>query len=371
MSTNRRAFLATSAAALAASSLPLSRLLASDTARKKVLVMGGTGFLGPHVVDSLLAAGHEVVLFNRGKTNPSLYPALEKLVGDRTGDVSALVDREFDAVVDTNGYFPRFVRIPLEVLKDDVGQYVFVSTCSVYPRLGEIAIDESSEVAEISAEDAEKAADEKRIGPLYGALKVACEREAEKLMPGRVTVLRPGLIVGPGDPTDRFTYWPVRVAQGGEVLAPGKPHWETQVTDVRDIADFVVKVIADATLGVFNVDGLAKPIALSEILETSKRVSESDARFTWVDVAFLGEHGLRPWADLPAWFPPPEGADQVPTVSSEKAIAAGLAFRPLATTIADTLEFHRSRGPDYAARWTLTREKEAEVLAAWRARQGG
>lgn len=367
MSIHRRAFLKSSAAAAALAALRAparAESRAAAPAPLSVLVMGGTAFLGPHVVRRLLAAGHRVTLFNRGKTNPGMFPELEKLIGDRKGDVSALEGRKFDVVIDTNGYFPRFVRKPLEALKDGVGHYVFISTCSVYPENGEVAIDESSTVAEISEEDAEKAADAGSIGAQYGALKVACERAAEALLPGKVTVVRPGLIVGPDDKTDRFAYWPVRVAQGGEVLAPGKPHWEIQFTDVRDVADFAVLTAEQRLFGTFNVDGLERPVPLGTVLETAKEVSKSDATFTWVDLAFLEKQGLRPWADLPAWFPPPEGQDQVPSVSSKKAIAAGLTFRPLATTIADTLAFFAQLGPDYKPKWTLTPERERLALAA-------
>lgn len=380
MVTDRRSFLMSSAAAgafVAAGGSLFARqdarvqMAARPAPEKKlhVLVMGGTAFLGPHCVEQLLARGHKVTLFNRGKTNPGLFPDLEKLVGDRRNDVKALEGRKFDAVLDTNGYFPRFVKTPLEVLKANIGHYVFVSTVSVYARMGEIDIDESSEVLEISAEDAEKAADSGRIGADYGPLKVACERAAEELMPGKVTVVRPGLIVGPDDPTDRFTYWPARIAEGGEVIAPGKPEWEIQIVDVRDVAGFCVLALEKQLAGTFNVDGLEKPVPMGTVLDACVEVSKSDAKLTWVDHTFLAEHDVQAWRDLPAWFPPAEGKDRVASVSCKKAIDAGLTFLPIQETVRGALEFHRKRPEGQKPRWTLTREREAEVLKAWAERK--
>lgn len=367
--TNRRQFLVSSAAAMAASSVAFPSWARGDQ-KQSVLVMGGTAFLGPPIVERLVADGHKVTLFNRGKTNPGLFPDLEKLIGDRKSDVKALEGRKFDAVIDTNGYFPAHVEKPLSVLKDNIGHYVFVSTVSVYPEMGQKELDESSTLAELSEEAIAAATAAGKIGADYGALKVACERMAEKLMPGKVTVVRPGLIVGDGDPTDRFTYWPARVAQGGEVLAPGKPEWEIQIADVRDVGDFCVHTAVNRTPGIFNVDGPEKPIAMGDVLEACKRVTKSDAKFTWVDVEFLAEQGVQAWADLPAWFPPQPGQTQVPAVSCKKAIAAGLKFRPIDKTIEEALEHHRSRGENYKPKWRLTAEREAEVLKAWHAKIG-
>jgi len=248
-----------------------------------------------------------------------------------------------------------------------VGQYLFVSTCSVYPDLGTLAIDETSRLAEIDDPTIERV-----DGETYGALKVLCERAAEEVLPGRTTVVRPGLIVGPGDTSDRFGYWPRRVADGGEVLAPGDPRWQTQFSDVRDLAAFMVHLLEARTTGVFNVDGPAQPIAMGELLETCVEVSGSGAELTWVDWPFLQEQGARPWADLPAWQPPPEGAEQVPSVSCARGFAAGLRFRPVAETVAATIEYERSREPrERPPRFGWTREREAEVLSAWHARARG
>jgi len=374
MNWNRRTFLKTSTAAGVASVLAGPSLARSPRRAdgQKILVMGGTDFLGPPIVEKLVADGHTVTLFNRGKTNPELFPDLEKIRGDRMTDVTGLENRKFDAVIDTNGYVPKFVETPLSVMKDNIGFYVFVSTCSVYAKMGQEPLDETSELATMTDEEEEKAtADRRLVGQYYGALKARCEQMAEKMLPGRVCVTRPGLIVGHGDDTDRFTYWPARIAQGGEVLAPGKPHWEIQVTDVRDVADFSALCAVKKIAGIYNVDGLEKPIPMSTVMETSKKVTGSDATFTWIDdVSFLEQHKVHAWRDLPAWFPPQEGQDQVPTLSCTRAIEKGLTFRPFEQTVKEALAYHESRGKDYKPRWTLTREREAEVLKAWKERSG-
>lgn len=372
MLSNRRTFLKTSAAAGFAASIARPGFGMTRSSAQKVLVLGGTDFLGPPIVEKLLADGHTVTLFNRGKTNPGLFPDLEKLRGDRMNDVSALEGRKFDAVIDTNGYVPKFVENPLAVLKDNIGFYVFISTCSVYAKMGEVPIDENSELATMTDEDEEKAtADRRMVMQFYGALKARCEQKAESMLPGRVCVVRPGLIVGHGDDTDRFTYWPFRVKQGGEVLAPGKPHWEIQVTDVRDVADFSALCATKKIAGIYNVDGLEKPIPMSTVMETCKKVTGSDATFTWIDdMDFLAEQKVRPWQDLPAWFPPQPGVDQTPALSCARAIEKGLTFRPFEQTVKEALAYHESRPAEYKPRWTMTREREAEVLAAWKARSG-
>lgn len=329
-----------------------------------ILILGGTGFLGPHVVERALERGHGVTLFNRGRTDPQRFAHLEQLRGDRDHDLDALRGRRWDAVIDTSGYVPRHVRGPAELLADAVGQYLFVSTCSVYPELGAAPIDETSRLAEIADPTIERV-----DGETYGALKVLCERAAEAALPGRTTIVRPGLIVGPGDDSDRFGYWPRRVARGGEVLAPGDPRWETQFSDVRDLAAFLVRLLETRTTGVFNVDGPQRPVPMGELLANCLEASGGGATLTWVGQDFLAEQGLRPGVDLPAWQPPPPGLDQVPAVSCARAFAAGLEFRPVLETVAATLEYERSREPrERPPRFGLTPEREAELLSAWRAR---
>jgi 2'-hydroxyisoflavone reductase len=377
MPLDRRDLLAR-AAALAA--LPLAGACASDRKprthsapastdihrNQRILILGGTGFLGPKVVDAALAGGHTVTLFNRGRTNPELFPQLEKLRGDRDDDLDALRGRDWDAVVDTSGYVPRHVRGPAELLADHVRQYVFISTCSVYPDLGALPIDESSRVGELEDPTVERI-----DGGTYGPLKVLCERAAEAALPGRTTVIRPGLIVGDGDTSDRFGYWPLRMAEGGEALCPGSPEWTTQFTDVRDLGAFVVRSIEHGYVGTFNVDGPEEPIPWLELLETCNAAGGNAARLVWIDPEWLIEQGVRPARDLPLWEPPPEGEEEVPAVSSAKALAHGMRFRPVAETVESSLAWELSRLPrESPPRFGLTREREAELLASWAARPG-
>jgi len=372
MTLDRRTLLAR-AAALAA--LPLAGSCAASSRRQaapnaseqrknqRILILGGTGFLGPKIVDAALESGHTVTLFNRGKTHPELFPELEKLRGDRDDDLDALRGRDWDAVVDTSGYVPRHVRGPAELLASHVRHYVFISTCSVYPDLGAVPIDESSRVGELDDPTIERI-----DGGTYGPLKVLCERAAETALPGRTTVIRPGLIVGDGDTSDRFGYWPRRIAEGGEVLCPGKSAWTTQFTDVRDLGAFVVRTIERAALGTFNVDGPEKPVKWLELLQTCNVAGGSASRLTWVDPDWLTEQGVRPARDLPLWDLPPEGADDMPPVSSKKALAHGMHFRPVAETVASAMAWELSRLPrETAPRFGLAREREVELLAAWHA----
>jgi 2'-hydroxyisoflavone reductase len=343
-----------------------------DAQRKesKLLILGGTAFLGPQVIEAALARGHTVTLFNRGRTNPELFPDLEKLRGDRNGDLAALEGREWDAVVDTSAYFPRQVRLSAGLLADSVRHYVLVSTCSVYARLGEQDVDEGSELARLEDETPESVdAIAKITGENYGALKALCEKEAESKMPGRVANVRPGLIVGPGDGSDRFTYWPARLARGGEVLAPGEPSHTVQFVDVRDLGEWIVGLIERRSAGAFNAVGPEQPLSMATLLEACRRAAANDARLTWVPAAFLAEQNVQPWSDMPVWTPPPEGRSDVPAISNAKAREAGLRFRTLDAIVADTLAWHRSRGPDRELRAGLKPERERDVLAAWHARQ--
>lgn len=333
----------------------------------KLLMLGGTSFLGPEIVSRAVARGHTVTLFNRGKTHPSLFPDLEKLRGDRGGDVSALKGRTFDAVMDTSAYVPSHVTRIREVLGEGVGHYTLVSTISVYPSVGSSRdpVDESSPVADVPAE---AVAAEKLTNETYGAWKARCERAAEAGWPGRVAHVRPGLIVGPNDPTDRFTYWPARVARGGDVLAPGDGTDEAQCIDVRDLAAFLLRCAEDGVVGTYNAVGFEGRVSFAELLHGAKCALRHDVTFTWVPAAFLEAQKVGPWHNLPLWIPP-EGNGHV---SAEKARAKGLSFRPLAQTIADTAAWVRETKRDVA--WGTGRHpglspaREAEVLAAFRAK---
>jgi 2'-hydroxyisoflavone reductase len=320
----------------------------------KLLVLGGTKFLGRTVVETALAAGHEVTLFNRGQTNPGLFPGVEELRGDRDGDLSALAGRTWEAVVDPSGYVPRLVRASAELLRGSVGHYVFVSSISVYARPLVSGADESAPLAQLSEETEEIDAD------TYGALKARCEDVVREVFAGASTNVRAGLIVGPHDPTGRFTYWPVRVARGGRVLAPGDPGRQVQFVDVRDLAAWILEVAERRVSGDFNATGPATWLSMGELLETCHRVSLSDAELVWAPDAFLQEHAVGEWMELPLWLVEDQG---ILEVDASRAIAAGLEFRPLAQTVADTLAW---AGDDPAALGSagLAPEKEAELLAA-------
>jgi 2'-hydroxyisoflavone reductase len=374
MPTTRRAFLQyVSAGAATVAARPLLAQAPSTPASSglRILILGGTAFLGPQVVEAALARGHSVTLFNRGKTNPQLFPDLEKLHGDRDprkGEgLKALEGRTWDAVVDTSGYYPRMVRASAELLAGRIRQYIFISSISVYSDNSIVGMDESGPIGTIEDPTVETMGDQFQN---YGPLKALCEQAAEAAMPGHTTSIRPGLIVGPGDRTPRFTYWPVRVERGGEVLAPGAPSDPIQFIDVRDLADFIVKVIDDRTMGTFNANGPVSPTTIGTLLETCKSVSKSDATFTWVDAGFLEQQKVSGWSDLPVWVPPTGESAGMHRGSIAKAIKAGLKSRPIEVTVQDTLTWYHGLPAEKLAslKWALTPEREAEVLAAWHAR---
>jgi nucleoside-diphosphate-sugar epimerase len=294
----------------------------------KALVLGGTKFLGRALVDALLAAGHEPTLFNRGQTNPDLFPEVEKLHGDRSSDLSALEGREWDAVLDVAAYLPEDVRRSVDVLQDLTGGYSFVSSISVYADMSEPPAEDAA-VAQLPPGDDAEESDE-----TYGARKALCEGIVEEAFGDRALVVRPGLIVGPHDPTGRFTYWPHRVARGGEVLAPGSPDDLVQFIDVRDLATWMVDATTDSLGGTFNATG--EPMPFGDLLEECRAASGSDATFTWVASESLLSEEVGPWMELPLWLPIPRyaGMMQAPT---NRARAAGLTFRPLVETIRGTL----------------------------------
>ncbi|MBK9600411.1 MAG: SDR family oxidoreductase [Anaerolineales bacterium] len=322
----------------------------------KILIIGGTRFLGRHLVESALARGHEVTLFNRGKTNPDLFKQVQTISGDREKDLDQ-VSGTYDAVIDTCGYFPRIVRMSAEALKDKVQSYVFISSISVYDGFGKIGINESDPVGKIADETMEEI-----TGESYGPLKALCEKAVQDVFGDRSLIIRPGLIVGPNDPTDRFTYWPVRVARGGDVLVPEKPAAPIQIIDVRDLSDFIIELIQQNVFGIFNATGPDHELTLGTMLETCKQVSGSDANFKWASVEFLNQNQVAPWSDMPVWVPDtPEDAG-LSRVDISKAIRAGLKFMPLEKTIRDTLEWEKSRPSDHEWRAGLKPEREKELL---------
>jgi 2'-hydroxyisoflavone reductase len=303
----------------------------------KVLVLGGTLFVGRHLVEAALARGHEVTLLNRGRTNPELFPEVEKLVGDRdTGDVSALRGRRFDAVVDTSARLPRWVRDTCELLADAVDHYTFVSSCSVYADTSEPGTDERAPVHTLEHETVEDVTS----AETYGALKALCERAAEEAMPGRTLAVRAGLIVGPYDASGRFTYWVHRIARGGDVLAPEPRTQPVQLVHGRDLADWILAMADRRQAGVFNATGPETPLSMEELLEAIRAETEPSARLVWVDEEALLASGVEAWSDLPLWLAPgtnPESANFL-AVDVSRAVAHGLRFRPLAETIRDTLK---------------------------------
>jgi 2'-hydroxyisoflavone reductase len=316
----------------------------------KLLLLGGPKFVGRAVIDAALERGHEVTLFNRGTTRAELYPELERIVGDRDGGLDGLRGREWDAVVDTSGYLPRIVGQSAELLAAAVGHYVFVSTISVYASLAE-PVDEGSPLAELSSPGSED------IPTDYGALKALCEREVEAVFPGRATHVRAGLIVGPHDPTGRFTYWPHRVARGGDLLVPG-PTWRpVQFVDVRDLAAWMVVAAEERLGGPFNATG---PATMGAVIDASRRVSGSSARSIEVDDAFLVEQGVGEWMELPLWTNAEGDTRAVFAVDNARAMAAGLTFRPLDDTVSGALQ--EAGLVDGVG---LTLEREAELLTAW------
>jgi 2'-hydroxyisoflavone reductase len=325
----------------------------------RILIIGGTRFLGRHLVESALERSHEVTLFNRGKSNPGLFPQLETILGDREQDVEKLKGRIWDAVIDVAGYLPRIVRLSAEVLKENVARYVFISSISVYENFKQIGIDESYPVGKLENETVEEI-----TGETYGPLKALCEKVVQDIYGERAIIVRPGLIVGPHDPTDRFTYWPVRIARGGDVLAPQKPEAVIQVVDVRDLANFIIKLIQDNASGVYNATGPDYELTIGQLIEVSKQISGSDANIHWASVDFLNQHKVEAWSDMPTWVPGDEEGVGFSRVDVSKAIEAGLRFRPLEETVRDTLAWAQTRPADHEWRAGLTTEREAQVLAA-------
>jgi 2'-hydroxyisoflavone reductase len=384
VTTSRRDFIRTSTAgAIGAGLLPASALaLAGDERRTahqsprveraaaplRILILGGTGFIGPHQVEYARRRGHTVTLFNRGRTNPGLFPDVEKLHGDRaTGDYAALAGREWDVVIDNPTTFPSWVRQAAEALKGRARHYVFVSTISVYAANDTAGADETAAVATTTTPDSE---DRARMGELYGPLKALSEQEAMRAFPGHATIVRPGLIVGPGDLSDRFTYWPVRVRRGGEILAPGAPTDPVQIIDARDLAEFIVRLAERGTAGVYNATGPQSRLGMAEMLGAIRGVVSTDARLTWVDADFLEAQRVQPWSEMPVWVPARGETAGFASRSIARALAAGLTFRPLADTARATLEYYDAQPEPRRAqlRAGIAPEKEQAVLAAWHAR---
>ena len=327
----------------------------------QLLILGGTVFLGRHIIEAALAPGHEITLFNRGQHHAELYPDLEKLRGDRDGGLNALKGRTWDAVVDTCGYVPRLVRDAVRLLADAVDHYTFISTLSVYNDFRVRGLSEEAAVRTLADETIEEVTAGSR--GTYGPLKALCEQAAEAVMPGRVLSVRPGLIVGPYDPTDRFTYWVVRVARGGDVLAPPTPEAPIQYIDGRDLAKWIIRMVEGKKTGIYNATGPAERLTFAQFLAACQGTVGQEVTVTWASPSFLAAQQVKPWSDLPLWVP--EETRGLLQVDATKATSDGLAFRPLSETIHDTLMWAQRRPENHVWQAGLSPEREARILAQW------
>ena len=308
----------------------------------RILILGGTQLIGPSLVEAALSNGHTVTLFNRGKTNTHLFPDVEKLRGDRNDNLASLENREWDVVIDNSASIPRWVRMTTELLKDSVGLYLFTSSISAFKSFEKPGMDETAPVAELEDKTVEQIS-----GGAYGGMKALAEQFTREAFGERALIVRPGLIVGPGDISDRFTYWPVRIHEGGEILAPGDPTDPIQMIDVRDLAAFYIRLVEHGASGTYSATGPASPWSMAEMLYGIRATTSADLSFTWVDADFLATHGVEPWGHMPVWVPPRDGYEGFGSININKALAAERRARPKAG---------------------LDRAREQEVLAAWHAR---
>lgn len=384
MTTNRRTFIQLSAAAGAALSAGIRPEAVHAAMRTPVeraaapldiLILGGTGFTGPHQVAYALERGHRVAVFNRGTRDTQLPASVEQLRGDRN-DADGLAalrgSRRWDVVIDNPTTLPHWVRDAGAILGERTTQYIFISTISVYADVSRAGMDEDTALAQYDGTDPlTETMDSyrQRGGALYGPLKAASEREAEKWFPGRTTVIRPGLIVGPGDETDRFTYWPVRIARGGTVMAPGTPDDPVQIIDARDLAQWTIRMAEQRTTGIFNATGPRAELSIAEMLHGIRASQSGDniVDFQWVPQEFLAEHEVRGWSHMPVWVARRPDNAGFARVSIARAVEQGLTFRPLAVTARDALDWFRTLPAERQAalKAGLPAEREAEVLAAW------
>ncbi len=337
----------------------------------RILILRGSGFSGPFQVRYALRRGHNVTVFNRDKRHPGELPEdVEQLIGDRNGHLDALKDRQWDVAVDNPTSLPAWVRDAAQILKGNVDRYVFISTISVYADTSK-GVDENAPPAQYDGPDAFKETLDamKASGyKTYGPLKALSEKEAEKWFPGKTLVIRPGLIVGPGDETDRFTYWTVRIDRGGEVLAPGTPTDPVQFIDARDLAEWTTRMVENRETGIYNVTGPAKPLVIGDMFAGIKTALSSNANFTWANPKFLKQQNVQAWSDMPVWAGDEPGLART---NISHALAKALTFRPLADTARDTLAWFKSQLQDRQShlRAGFAPEREAEVLTAWHKQQ--
>ncbi len=339
----------------------------------RILILGGTGFIGPKQVRYAISRGHQVTVFNRGQRASDLPAAVEHLSGDRDiGMLDALKDREWDVCIDNPARVPFWIRDAGNILKGKIRHYVYVSSISAYAANNHAHADETSELEKYTGKDAllETGATLKANPSLYGALKAACEKEAEKQFPGITTIVRPGLIVGPDDPTDRFTYWPVRLARGGEVAAPGDGSDPVQFIDARDLSEWMIRLAETRSFGSFNATGPDYPLSMAAMLHGIRATNTAGARLNWIPTDFLKARNVSSWSDMPVWIPAVGRSKGFAQRDISRALATGLSFRPLATTAIDTLNWFRTLPTERQAKLDagLGADREVALLAAWKAK---
>jgi 2'-hydroxyisoflavone reductase len=336
----------------------------------RILILGGTSFTGPFQIKYALERGHTVTIFNRGRTVPTMHPEVldqvERLTGDRDDDLEALKGREWDAVIDNSASIPRWVRQTTELLKDHTETYLFTSSLSVHADFSVEGITEDHPVATIEDPTVEEI-----TGATYGALKALCEDVTREAYPDGAIIVRPHLIVGPGDPTDRWTYWPVRIDRGGEVMAPGNPTDPTQYIDTRDLAEFDIHLVETRRLGTYSAVGPLSQLSMGEMLYGIRSVVSNDISFTWVPAAFLAENQVFPWQHMTAWVPYEGDSKGFGRFNNSRSVAAGLEYRPLADTARSTIDWWYTLPEERRAapKAGLDPEKEKEVLAAFHAQE--
>jgi 2'-hydroxyisoflavone reductase len=381
----KRAMLSGGAMAIVPPTLPSALRILGSIEREgapkplNILILGGTGLTGPFQVRYALSRGHTVTVFNRGRRNDRLPKGVTELLGDRNQhQLDALKGKQWDVVIDNPTTLPFWVRDAGEILKDHTKQYVFISTISVYKTAGLKSVDESSPQLEYTDGDPMTVTMQqvmKNIETMYGAMKTASEREAKKWFGDRTTIIRPTLIAGPGDDSFRFTYWPYRIAKGGEVLAPGDGKDNVQLIDARDLAEWTIRVVENGTTGTFNAAGPKSPMTMMEQLDAIKGAvpGGKNAQLTWVPTDFLSAQKVTPWGDLPTWIPRTDPDYAGANADNRRAVAAGLTFRPVASTAVDALEWFNA-APEQARTQMLKSagidaEREKAVLAAWHAKK--
>ena len=369
--TTRRELLQSAMALSAVSMTGLSPLMAFDSVKKadkplKILMLGGTGFLGPHTVQYAIDRGHEVTLFNRGRSKENLFPNLEKLIGNRDPEVDAglsvLKGRKWDCVIDTSSYVPRIAGASAQLLKGQCEQYLMISTISVYSQFSQLNMDESAAVGTLDDPTVETV-----DGATYGPLKAYSEQAVTEQFGAGTTILRPGLIVGPRDRTDRYSYWPVRASRGGDMLCPGNGSDLVQYIDVRDLAEFIIHCLEQKTTGIFNTISDSKTETVKDMVDTCIEVSGADTNAVWADTDFLTEQGVRPWADMPVWVPNAGEMAGLSQIDVSRAFAAGMKIRDRKETALDTLNWFKTLPEERqkTLRAGIKSEREQEVLAEW------